>query len=468
MESFRLHNIKSFKDSGDIEIKPITIILGKNSTGKSSLIRFPIVLKQTLNENIAPLLFYGKLLDYGNFEDVVFLHQENLNLSFSLKFSERSLRLALRRFYPPHTEKIQIDDDLTLTVEVGRSTNQRSFWADIVIKKLSINVGENSLFFCELISESKYSVEMFGENLCTELIFNNFIPQINLEAFHSLKEDNENERLELLRSTRYILRAIEMMLDNTINQIDYLGPFRRTPDRNYRYQQAGMPNLGADGEYTSEVLASYHKKGDTAFFNSLNNWLSKHLRVQIYVEELGGGMYRIQVQDLDTGVTNNIRDVGFGLSQVLPIIVQVFIHSSEGKKEVRTNRGALNFFKRINIIEQPELHLHPAAQSLLADLFIAGNNADRRNHYIIETHSEHLLLRLRRRILEKKVKSSNVAIYFVEKQGDVNEGSFVRKLNIDNDGFIEDWPEDFFDQDYKEVIAINKLRASIRKENEEW
>ena len=72
MNSLRLKNIKSFSDSGEIEIKPITVFVGKNSSGKSSLIRFPAVLAQTsLADSDSPIKFYGKMVDYGNFDDVL-------------------------------------------------------------------------------------------------------------------------------------------------------------------------------------------------------------------------------------------------------------------------------------------------------------------------------------------------------------------------------------------------------------
>ena len=77
MKSFRVKNIKSFKDSGIIEFRPITIFVGKNSCGKSSLLRFPVVLAQTaLSNTDSPIMLYGKMIDYGNYEDVVFGRQE--------------------------------------------------------------------------------------------------------------------------------------------------------------------------------------------------------------------------------------------------------------------------------------------------------------------------------------------------------------------------------------------------------
>ena len=86
MKSFRIKNIKSFKDSGNIEFKPLTIFVGKNSCGKSSLLRFPTVLAQTaLSNTDSPLMLYGRMLDYGNYEDVVFGKMAD-SISFEIEY----------------------------------------------------------------------------------------------------------------------------------------------------------------------------------------------------------------------------------------------------------------------------------------------------------------------------------------------------------------------------------------------
>ncbi len=101
MKSFQLKNIKSFKDTGEIELKPITVFVGKNSSGKSSLVRFPVVLAQTfLEDTISPIVFNGisgKYLDYGNFEDVVFGHEGD-EVEFKLKYYYNDIRNIVWNF----------------------------------------------------------------------------------------------------------------------------------------------------------------------------------------------------------------------------------------------------------------------------------------------------------------------------------------------------------------------------------
>ena len=127
MKSFRIKNIKSFKDSGKIEIKPITIFVGKNSCGKSSLLRFPIVLAQTATYNTdSPIMFYGKMLDYGNYEDVVFGgNKENIEFAIHYDIDINDLQDARYRveeeMMTSNTEDIK---DTWMKVCIGKKDNK--------------------------------------------------------------------------------------------------------------------------------------------------------------------------------------------------------------------------------------------------------------------------------------------------------------------------------------------------------
>ena len=168
------------------------------------------------------------------------------------------------------------------------------------------------------------------------------------------------------------------------------------------------------------------------------------------MEDSHGELFKIVITDLETRVKNNLIDVGHGLSQLIPIVVQTFMpHTSDDTK---------HHLMKLNIIEQPELHLHPAAQSALADLFVEGikTSGKRKNYFLIETHSEHMLLRLRRYVVEERIRPEDVMIYYTEKN--IKNGSLeVRRLEIDNRGNIFGWPEGFFSVDYQEVLAIRKV-----------
>jgi predicted ATPase len=137
-------------------------------------------------------------------------------------------------------------------------------------------------------------------------------------------------------------------------------------------------------------------------------------------------------QRTSTVVTH--RDVGIGISQVLPVLVMAY--GSRGK---------------LLAMEQPEIHLHPALQAELADVFIEAALGPRLNTFILETHSEHLILRLMRRIREGKVSSDDIGVVFVEP---LERGSRFLDLRIDDDGdFIDEWPGGFFEESFHEKFA---------------
>jgi len=137
-------------------------------------------------------------------------------------------------------------------------------------------------------------------------------------------------------------------------------------------------------------------------------------------------------------------NAGFGASQILPLIVQALV----------SRRGS------ITIAEQPEIHLNPKMQCELANLFVAM--AEKKQTVIAETHSEHLLLRLRRLVAEEKINSDEIAIYFIEGDG-IN--SSIKPINLQENGQIKsiDWPKDFFGESLKEALAMASEQAKRRK-----
>jgi predicted ATPase len=148
-----------------------------------------------------------------------------------------------------------------------------------------------------------------------------------------------------------------------------------------------------------------------------------------------------------SGLQVDLADAGSGLAQVLPILVQCVID------EVRVGSGQPS----LQIIEEPEAHLHPAAHAELADLYLATAKTTG-TRFLVETHSETLLLRLRRRIAEpdNEYTADMVAVYVVEQRDGV---STVRQVGIDELGNLTNWPEGYFSQDYHEVRALAAAQA---------
>ena len=145
-------------------------------------------------------------------------------------------------------------------------------------------------------------------------------------------------------------------------------------------------------------------------------------------------IYRVRVRRSDTAEWVHLTDVGFGVSQVLPVLV-LLAYVDEGSTV---------------LLEQPEIHLHPAVQAGLADIIIEAATV-RRVQVIIESHSEHLLKRLQRRVAERTLDADEVALYFCDSDRDASR---ISELELNMFGEIGNWPEDFFGDRFGETAAI--------------
>ena len=232
--------------------------------------------------------------------------------------------------------------------------------------------------------------------------------------------------------------------------INYLGPLRSAPQRIYTRSSADDGTTGIEGEYSANVLAQDHDGVET----EVNRWFrqfeipydiharkwdeASHVGEFIIIElmPLGKDGY---IRDEDFAVT--LADVGYGINQILPVIIEG-IASQEGA---------------ILCVEQPEIHLHPRLQANIADLMIdtIADEPGKRKQWIVETHSELLITRLQRRIREGKISPDDISVLYVDPDDDNGvEGSAILRLEMDENGdFIEHWPHGFFDEVFNELMA---------------
>ncbi|MGC8732274.1 MAG: AAA family ATPase [Halothiobacillaceae bacterium] len=251
------------------------------------------------------------------------------------------------------------------------------------------------------------------------------------------------------------LAVLPLELERLLDGLVYLGPLREPPHRTYHWAGDTVPNVGARGEYAiAAILAAAdagrklnrgYKQRLQRFDTFIAAWL-KDLGVihSFNVRPIAKGRkeYEVVVRSSANGSDVKLTDVGFGVSQVLPALVQAFYappHSTVW-------------------MEQPEIHLHPKVQAELADAFISAvqayeNSKPRSVQLVIESHSEHFLLRLQRRVAEGLLKPEDVAVYFVR---DGNTGAQLEELKLNLFGEIENWPEDFFGDDLGEIAARTK------------
>ena len=556
MKSFSIERIKSFKDNTKIDIKPLTIFVGRNSCGKSSLIRFPVVVAQSFDDNShSPLQLYGKLIDYGTYNDVVFGHKET-DISFSLKYD---LDIQKDYFAPSFDDEKETDIREVELVTSIRNVNEHArvssqklyvdgkcvyeYISDDDEGKFRINSvydPENKTFrnsSYEIACNNSYQYSFIcppprGETLmkCVkDSIFPNSDFSFDDDRRHliikllSKKSDDErviklreaiinNEAIEMSEDDLYIalasisgtdafvydLQKVEdllirskkerdkvlierikqwgytfdevrfwyinncfqyyyslMFLFNDIchremSMLSYIGPFRQNPERILR-DSGSLPHkeVGVKGEYTSNVLIEdYHK--NKSLIENVSVWLKKSLGYDLKIQSVTNGYYQLLLED-ENGVISNISDVGYGISQILPIIIQTMF--SVSKRSLDPKCGAA--ISHISIIEQPELHLHPAAQADLADLFAACIKNNYSRNLLIETHSEHFIRKLQVLIANKEseITSDDVAIYYVDKND--NGEAYVEKMNIlPNGQFEKEWPTGFFDKAFELAMEL--------------
>lgn len=504
MKSFRIRNIKSFEDSGVVELKPITIFVGKNSCGKSSLLRFPAVIAQTFQSNTdSPIKFYGQMVDYGNYEDVA--HKGNNDkISFSMTydinvkpFSSVLIRRAVlrnttleelrqSRSNPDYREAtLQIDiykegknlivNNVTLIV-LGKEIYKISR-----IKKRAYEFQVNYIYSDGNFIEEQHSV------ILNRVEFEKFIPiYSDRERFHIIAERvyGKNRLLELntidldtkihrshveggvlseeekvIAKEEFafdyaadLLRNFYDQLETSSHYLHYIGPFRQNPDRVYRDPEFQSGDIGVKGENLSNMLISdYHR--NQKLIKKISDSLKEILGYTLSLKNIGSGLYQIMIED-EQGYKSNIIDTGYGVSQVLPIVAQI-IRSMFGKN--RSYRSM--HVNEVILIEQPELHLHPAAQAEIAKLFVDCVTKSNNMQLILETHSEHLIRKLQVMIADKKCPftSEMIKIYYIDK--DENGVASVDEMKLlPNGKFYKKWPSGFFDKGF--LLSVELANAS--------
>jgi len=240
------------------------------------------------------------------------------------------------------------------------------------------------------------------------------------------------------------------LISRKLSRLQYLGPFRDAPLRAYPFSGERPSILNTTGKGATDVLvADYFRRGrrKRALSNSVQAWLSRsQIASELHIHAIGDRQYDIRLKHPVTGEIENLADVGYGISQVLPVLVAGY----------NLTQGS------IFMVEQPELHLHPSAQSELGDFFVELFEAGVQS--IIETHSEHLILRLQRHVASGRLDARDVAVNFVH-SGETRKQ--VTLLPLDDNGiFTEKWPQGFFEERLEEAMSLARAPLIRRGELE--
>jgi len=523
IKNFYIGNFKAFGKTQKIPIKPITLIFGPNSSGKSSILQsllFAQHINNTNNFDVHKINLDGKPtgIDLGGHSNYV--HQHNLDNIITFDFevlikktpledyfkdsSTIKIKIDFRMTQKGHVEiqKYTITDDHLQAIEFSKDTNKTYLvdsggktdkmrknkdWLECksVTKNFLLNGIKHLKTYGDGPKMSKNEkINIRTKILCREKFLNKIhktLKHIKINTNHilsnnyamddtwKLKYFNESDANQkyILYATNNFLEFILKVTNNIIypkiiNNIKYLGPLRCYPDRRiFSSQNQNSKNLST-GEDAWDILLSNEdvrkKLNDDWMEKIFNGTYEFKVRNFTEVDKKGdilinGNMLNeLHLYDKKWDVELSHRDVGFGISQVLPVLVT-----------------SLTSYNKTVLIEQPELHLHPALQAVLGDLFIESalsNKGENNNTFLLETHSEHLILRIMRRIREyyhyydqKKYEektgrppiiSDDVAVLYVERQGDQ---SVVKEIPITPDGeFAIPWPDGFFTERAKELF----------------
>lgn len=552
LNALQIGNFKAFADTQRVPIRPLTLIYGANSAGKSSIIHSVILAYHALHTgelDVHRTSVGGESVDLGGFRQYVYRREAKRRVEWAVDLDARDFAGRVAELFAPvrsvtmavhfgialddldrplpeampeiHTYELRADGASLLRMsrrrdgklQLDRLDHEHPVFREAIKAMVILSSTTESLHpedfeglneaVAELVPEIVASCSRFlPDGLAKSDAFSGSLQQLFTISKGRRKEDLAAAiRSFLPRKLDEMLKGVAAAVTREIGRLQYLGPLRSYPPRHLAFAQHHDPNWYAGGGYAWDVV-----RRDARVRGLVNQWLNSADRLQtpyeLVVRNLVGleqlempiwhalerlnedglsiepdyddqpvpeGAYptikdferevarmvdAIRAAEIDrldqlilvdrrsnTAVSH--RDVGIGISQVLPVLV-----------------GAYAAEDRLVAIEQPEIHLHPKLQAELGDVFIAAALGNRRNTFLIETHSEHLLLRVMKRMRQTfhgdlpddvaRVEPKDVMVLYVEPDG---KRSIVREMPLNERGeLVRAWPGGFFEEGLREVF----------------
>lgn len=408
-----LRNFRGFAALEKLRLAPLTFLVGPNSSGKSSIADALLFMAQSgfLSVGATKPIWVGPLVDLGSFSDTVFQHDQKLTLY-------ASALIEGARGLSPLRGKWQMDAELS--VEVTRATDTPD---EGRLKRLTIRDPESG--DAAELRRRKGRYESFDAHANGQK-----------ETYEEWSWGGPGAVLgALLKHGRSRHRtALAELLDGPwlkrfASSIQRVSSGREPPRRSYE-RNAGK----RDHNRLDRIDPTAISQQRVSLADGLAALGIAH---QVRVKRLSEYHDAVMLQDSVTGVQSNLADVGYGASQVIPVL--------EGC--AAPGPGPL-------FVEQPEIHLHPQAQGELAEILCKASSA---RQMIVETHSEHMINRARRLIAEGSMEASHVIIQYIDRG---NDGSSALAIDVDDKGdFKQDWPNGFYDERYNETMRIAAAQA---------
>jgi predicted ATPase len=427
VDSLELRNFRAFQ-SVKLKFSKLNIFVGPNNAGKSSIVSALNLIAQNAKNGRqqSGLTLNGAYTDLGTYYDVVNGHKASKNIGIKFAIGNFTYDYSFR------FKKLRREIELYKS-SMSDGTNYYSFnliknvkYQKIKIPKIrkTLKIEERDPIFFGLSFYVPYELFMDFEK---QNIDKNYRDEIR-DLFWG--------GIDSLRSDFYLF--------------DSVGSFREQPQRTYLYSGEAPEEVGRAGENFAQIMASSSSNRDNksdAMMRRVVNWFKgAGIAESVIVKGLTNRHFELCVEDR-LGLSSNIVDVGFGCSQVLPVIIGGYKIAMKSSPE----RPGMY------VVQEPEIHLHPSAAAHLGSFFC--DLAKRNVQCFVETHSETLILRVARHIANGNIPAENVKIFWV---GDTDGKREVTELKIEDDGsFAMEWPGGFFPTRSAETLELARAAANL-------
>ncbi len=490
LRRIRLRNFRSLRDTGDIELRPIVLLTGANSSGKSSFLRFFPLVRQTVEKpSNSPLLWYRRdgYVDFGDFtstlsrgsaEDTIEVcatfEMPEANSVESTALYEVTNTIALKHGHS-HVRRTSIslwDDTITVHFEPDRPqatlvlNDQRllelpidptfgqffaEFPGDAVIKLALgfLEAQRPAALSAVSMDDLEFWSSKYIEHGPSEAIHTQMLLSLGELTDETRIDDTflDDERvLETFRRYAFLrdfsghIDGLEQTWEEFGLGVRYIGPFRSAPERFYRKEEIPVDEITVNGENLAMFLHSLAESERQGF----SNWVREYFGFGVSTHTDGAHVVLKIEPPSDSHFDFNLVDMGFGISQLLPVVAQCWIARQSAQNRTTPRKGPP---PSLLAIEQPELHLHPHHQYQLAEMFagLAGATqaVGHRMPMIIETHSEAMLHRFGELVEAGKLSPDDILVLFFEKLPG-KDVTTVRQANFNAEGVLENWPIGFF------------------------
>lgn len=442
IKTLTLRNFRAFRSETFVFSK-FNVFVGPNNSGKSSAISALNLIAQTFNNaeiSQSPLVLNGLFDRLGTYLDLVHGNRSNTPLGID----------------------IGIDD-----FEIKFDYKYRQQRREIELVKFQIDEKKKNVFSYESKKDS-FSIKLMGKDVETlqpfvrkrRPQFYRLVPTIRFSNAITHAPDMQEVpgtlRNMLFSVDRALTRA-RSQLTRTFSDFDSLGPFRDRPERTYLYSGEVAQRIGTTGSNMALMLASDTSKRGAESQNiigEISRWFKvSGIAEEIRVKSLTPRHFELVLADVN-GNEQNICDVGFGCSQVMPVLAASLNMFSRSETYPSLKSPTL-------IVQEPEIHLHPNAQASLGSFFSRLMQSE--GQIFVETHSDNLVLRVARHVADGTLKENDVKIFFVHK---INGSPIVQNISVNDRGKFEpEWPGGFFPQRQSESLSL--AQAAFRKSKPE-